>query len=429
MKTKFSTASLRKLRPRTAQGAVKGALVRASPSGHQPLVPVGRSLPGRLRPTQGREDIEPKSGGSLFRPFLIFVVLPTLIAFIYIAFIQSRQYVSESKFVIRAATEPKASGVTDTLSIISKISGSSSTKSTAQDGFVVADYIRGRTIVADIGGKDMMRQLFAKPTIDYASRLSDQGSLEETWKYWNQHVSATLDTISGVVTLRVRAYSPQDALAINQDILKLCETLINTMSNRSRNDAVTRAESEIELAAKKLVEAKQQLLEFRNRNVLIDPVAKATALGEVIGKLTIKRIEVQNNLASLSTSLSTESPSQRLLNTQLGVLSKQIDDLKGELTGSNDSPRVSAEIGEFEQLKLSEIFAQRLYQIAQTSFEKARQEAAKQQLFLVTIVKPLMPEEPLIPQVGVDTFLFFSLALIFYGIASLLIASVRDHAA
>ncbi|MBY0611625.1 MAG: hypothetical protein K2P80_05530 [Beijerinckiaceae bacterium] len=427
MKTKFSAASLRRLRPGSAKSAVQGALVRAAPS--TPLVPVGRSLPGRSRPVPAKTEARTKSGGMFFHPLIFFVVIPTLFAFVYIAFIQSRQYVAESKFVIRAATEPKASGVTDTLSIISKIGGSSGTKSTAQDGFIVADYIRGRTVVNDIGGKEFMRQLFARPSIDYASRMSDTGSLEDIWKYWNKHVSATLDTISGVVTLRVHAYSPQDALLINENILKLCETLINTMSDRSRTDAVKRAESEVDLASKKLVEAKKQLLEFRNRNVLIDPATKALAIGDLIGKLTIKRIEVQNNLASLSGSLNAESPSQRLLTNQLNVLNKQIDDLKGELTGSSDSPRVSAEIGEFEQLKLNEIFAQRLYQIAQTSFEKARQEAAKQQLFLVTIVRPLLPEEPLVPQVGVDTFLFFSLAMIFYGIASLLIASVRDHAA
>lgn len=429
MKTRFATATLRRLRPASAASASKGALVRATPA-HAPLVPVGRPLPGRVRAPQEKTGATAKSGGRFLHPFVIFVIIPTLLAFIYIAFIQSRQYVAESKFVIRAATEPKASGVTDTLTVLSKISGGSSgTKSTAQDGFIVADYIRGRTIVSDIGGKDFMRQLFSRPAIDYASRLSDTSSMEDMWKYWNQHVSATLDTISGVVTLRVRAYSPQDALVVNENILKLCETLINTMSDRSRNDAVKRAENEIDLASKKLVEAKKQLLEFRNRNVLIDPATKALAIGDMIGKLTIKRIEVQNNLSALSSSLSAESPSQRLLTNQLNVLNKQIDDLKGELTGSADSPRVSAEIGEFEQLKLTEIFTQRMYQIAQTSFEKARQEAAKQQLFLVTIVKPLMPEEPLIPQVGVDTFLFFSLVLIFYGIASLLIASVRDHAA
>ena len=425
MQLKTARLSLSRFRAADPQdGASKGTLARAR---SQPLVPAGRSLPGKSRQRETRAPAKTKSDGSFYKTFVIFVLIPTIVAFLYIAFVQTRQYVAESRFVIRAATEPKSSSVTDAISILSKLGGSGASKSTAQDGFIVTDYIRGRTVVDDLGGKDFVANLFAKPSIDYASRLSDTASKEEMWKYWIQHVNATLDTISGVVTLRVRAFSAQDALTINEKILKLSESLINTISERSRNDAVRRAEKEIETASVKLIAAKTKLLEFRNRNVLIDPVVKAASIGDLIGKLTIKRIEVENNFSSLAGSLSADSPSQRLLATQLSVIDRQIEELKGQLTGSSDNPRVSAEIGEFEQLKLSEIFAQRIYQIAQASYEKARQEAAKQQLFLVTIVKPLLPEEPLVPQVGIDTFLFFASALIFWSIGSLLLASVKDH--
>ena len=395
-------------------------------------------MPRRLRPggvlsPAGRRDkpveiVASKSGGSFFNSLFIFVLLPTLVAFVYIAFIQTRQYLAESRFVVRSAVDPKSSVGGDTLSIISKLGGSSGSKSTAQDGFIVTDYIRGRTIVADIGGKGFMNGLFARPEIDYASRMAENASLEDMWKYWTRHVNATIDTISGVITLRVNAFSPQDALTVNENVLKLSETLINTISERSRNDAVRRAQTEVDLAGRRLVEAKTRLLEFRNRNVLIDPVVKAASIGDLIGKLKVKRIEIAINLSSLSGSLSNDSPSQRLLSTQLSVIDKQIEELQGQLTGNADNPRVSAEISEFEQLKLTEAFEQTLYKISQSSYEKARQEAAKQQLFLVTIVKPLLPERPLVPQVGIDTFLFFSITLILYGIGSLLLASVKDHA-
>ena len=272
-----------------------------------------------------------------------------------------------------------------------------------------------------------MEQIFARSTIDFASRLSIDMPLEELWKYWNKHVNASLDTISGVVTLQVSAFTPDDALKVNEQILDLCEKLVNSISERSRKDALKRSEGELREALQKLLDAKQRLLEYRNRNVLIDPALKAASIGEIIAKLTVKRIEVENNLSSLAGTLSSDSPSQRLLATQLSVIDKQIAEQKQQLTGNADSPRVSAEIAEFEQLKLGEFYTQRMYQISQADYEKSRQQAEKQQLYLGTIIRPLMPGDPLIPKIGIYTFLCFALLLIIWAIVSLLISSIREH--
>ena len=367
------------------------------------------------------------SSRSFLKSFLILVLFPTFVAFVYIAWIQTRQYVTEARFVVRSATETKPPASSDALSLLTKFSGMSSSKSTSQDGFIVTDYIRSRTIISDLGDKAFFGEMFSSKSIDYISRLADDASSEEVWKYWNQHVSATLDTISGVVTLQVRAFKPEDSVKVNRAILDLSERVVNAVSERSRNDAMKRAEMEVDRSREKLVEVKTQLLEYRNRNLLIDPVEKAKALGELIAKLTIKRIEIENNLSSLAGSLAKDSPSQRLTGNQLAVIDQQIADLQGQLTGTKDNPRVSTALSEFEQLKLFEIFTQRMYQIAQLSYDKARQEAAKQQLFLVRIVEPTLPEDPLVPKIGIDTFLFFIINGILWSIGSLLVASVRDH--
>ena len=368
-----------------------------------------------------------KPKNRLLLSFLAFVLMPTLVAFVYISFFQSRQYLVEAKLVVRSSTEQKSIVGSDTLSLLSKLGGSSSSKSTVGDGFIIADYIRGRTVVVDLGGKDFLKGLFARPEIDRLSRLTGNASFEDAWKYWNKHVNATLDTISGVISLRVRAFSPQDSVLISQKVIDLSEKIINEISDRSRHDAQGRAESEVRIAAEKLSDARRDVLNYRNAHFLIDPSTKAKLIGELLGKLNVKRIEVENNLASLEKMLDITSPSQRLLATQLAVIDRQIGDLKQQLTGDDKDPRVSAEIGQFEQLKLKETFAERLYQIAQSTYEKARTEAAKQQLFLVTVVKPMLPEDPLVPQIGVDTFLFFSIAMVLWGIGTLLLASVRDH--
>ena len=383
------------------------------------------TIPDRLY--ELKQPKEHEVGSNLSRNFFILVILPTVLALIYFSIIKSSEYVAEARVVIRAPSEQKQSLLPSSLNLLSKIGGGGSDKSSIQDSYILVSYVKSRTIVEDIGGKNFMEKIFGGSSIDYTSRLPNDASIEDLWTYWKSQVSATVDTQSSIITLTARAYTSQESLELIQKIMKLSEGMVNTLSERSRGDALARAEREVQLARGKLAAARKDLLEYRNRSALINPVDKAKLIGDLIGKLTIKRFEIENALTSLSGALSPNSPSQRLQTSQLAAIDKQITDLKEQLTGDRTNPRVSAEIGEYEQLKLTELFSERLYDIARTTYEKARQDISKQQLYLETIVRPNLPEYALYPKTGVDTALFFAIATIFWGIGSLIVASVKDH--
>jgi capsular polysaccharide transport system permease protein len=365
-------------------------------------------------------------GGILWKSFLIGVIAPSLCFLFYSAFIASDEYVAEARLTVRSAQEQKTSSI-DASSIISKITGGSS-KSTVQDAFIVLNYIKSRAIVADLGGRDFLEKIYARSDADFVSRLPKNADLEELWKYWKGKVKATLDTMSGIVTLQVQAYTPEDATSVTQTILDHSEQLVNGVSKRSRSDAVERAEAEVKLAAQKLARARQQLLAFRNSNVLIDPLTKAKSIGEMIGQLTMERLQLDNNLRSMSGVLAADSPSQRLQRTRLATIDEQIATLKQKLTDPNGSDTVSAQLATFEELELNEKFTEKMYTVAQASYEKARQERDKQLLYLVVVVRPTTPESATYPQVALTSALFFSTLIILWGVAALLTAAVKDQA-
>jgi capsular polysaccharide transport system permease protein len=62
------------------------------------------------------------------------------------------------------------------------------------------------------------------------------------------------------------------------------------------------------------------------------------------------------------------------------------------------------------------------------SLEAARLEAQRQQLYLETIAKPNLADYPLFPRRMVSFATIVVTCLLAYGIAWLLIASVREHA-
>jgi len=61
--------------------------------------------------------------------------------------------------------------------------------------------------------------------------------------------------------------------------------------------------------------------------------------------------------------------------------------------------------------------------------EEARLDAQRQKLFLETVARPNLPDYPLYPKRVLSFSLVLASCLLAYGIAWLLVASVREHAA
>ncbi|MBU6525666.1 hypothetical protein JMJ47_000275 [Methylocystis sp. MJC1] len=366
-------------------------------------------------------------GGLLRRSFLAVVVLPTIIYWFYAALWQSDQYVSEARLAVREAQKKETRG-TDVASIMANITGGGggSSKDT-QNSYMVLNYIKSRAILLDLGGKPYLEQKFGGSDVDFFSRISSGANLEDLWKYWLSHMQASVDGVSGILTLRIDAFHPEDSLDLTKDVIRLSENLINRITLRNRNDALARAESEVNLSREKLAEARQKVLQFRNQNLLIDPSASASSLGEMIGKLTLDRIELLNALSTTSTSLSADAPSQRLQKTRLAAIDKQLGDLKKKLTDDQASDAVSAQIAGYERVKLEEQFAERMYSISVTAYEQARQDLQRQQLYLVTVVAPSLPESATYPRVVGSTLLMFVSLLVIWAIVSLMVALFDDQ--
>ncbi|WP_457798020.1 hypothetical protein [Methylocystis sp. S23] len=340
---------------------------------------------------------------------------------------QSQRYVAETRLTVREAQKKEQHKLGDAAAMVAKMTGASGGSRDVQNSFMVLNYIKSRAIIVDLGGRAYLDRKFGEPGVDYFSRLSKGSNLEDLWKYWLGHISASVDTLSGILTVRVDAFQPDDALDLAKDIVRLSEELVNKITLRNRGDALARAESEVSLARQKLADTREKVLQFRNENFLIDPGSRASSLGEMIVKLTMERIDLVNALSTAASSLSNDAPSQRFQRTRLAAIDQQIADLKRKLTDSQGSDVVSAQIASYEKLKLEEQFAERLYAISQSAYESARQDLQRQQLYLVTIVTPTMPESATYPKVVGNTILLFCTLLIVWAILALVAASVQEQ--
>jgi capsular polysaccharide transport system permease protein len=356
--------------------------------------------------------------------FVICVILPTIIAGIYLILIASRQYVAEARFAVRTAVEINAASGTEALSLIASLSSSSSTM---QDAFIVADYIESRTIIEDLGGKDIVHAVYSRPEIDWFSRLPGNQTLEKIWKYWKKEIDVTIDTPTGIITLAAYAFRAQDAQRLAALIVQQSERLVNQISERSRSDALLRANAEVQLAQERLGKAREELLDYRNRTNILNPEQSATSIGSIIGQLMVEKLELENQMASTGGSLSADAPTNQFARARITNLDSEIKELQEKMTSESQNSALSEQIAGYEERQLKQQFAEKVYEIAQASYERAREEQDKQQLYLVTIVRPTLPEEAAYPRRLIDTGLIFSVCLILWSMIALMVAAVRDH--
>ena len=389
-------------------------------------------LPPAMERSPGTSDLAPPflevrrrwNLASLF--FLVVVLLPTVLTGTYLALFASPEYVSEARVVVRTGSDDMARRLTiDLLSVATMLSGA---RSSQQDTHIVVGYVRGRSVIDDLGGKKEVERRYARPGIDWLSRLDARPSFEDAWRYWERKVTAVLDVPSGIVTIDVRAFSPAEAHDLANRIVALSERLVNDISERARADTLRDADTELRQARQRVEERRQALVDFRNQQAVLDPVISATSISETLTELTKEKLKIEDRMATIEGTLVADAPQLRFLRARLGNVDEQIRKLEERLASTSTGRAVLAsQLAGYERLQLELRFSEKLYEIAESAYRKAQLEAQKQQLYLIPIVRPTMPEDALYPRPILDTLLVFVWLTILWGVCTLTIAGIRDH--
>jgi capsular polysaccharide transport system permease protein len=329
------------------------------------------------------------SGGwpRLAGPILGFM-LPAVLVISYISFEMSSQYMSEARFAVRG-------GERVTADPIAAIAGLSSFTQ-AQDSLIVVNYVKSRAIVDELDRTIGLRNIFSRPDIDWISRFNVKAPIENLVKYWRRKIKTSIESPSGIITIQVSAFSPEDALKVANAVVSASEQLINSMSARARQDAMAEAESELTRAEKRLREVRVELHDLRNAQSTLDPHRTAEGINKLIGELRLERARLEEEANSAIRSQVNESaPQMQLLRTRIQVVGDQITDLERQLTSVTETSAtsVSGKITRFDELELERQIAEKQYTLAVTAFERARMNAEHQKVYLMTFVSPLLPQD------------------------------------
>jgi capsular polysaccharide transport system permease protein len=390
------------------------------------------------------------------------VVLPTLVMALYFLFWAADGFVSEARFAVRSNDAQNAS----VLGILSGMPAST----IVSDSYIVSDYIHSREMVEALESRIGLRAIYSRPEADFFTRLDSDATLEELISYWKTRADVYYDSTKNTIAVEVQAFSPQDAQRVTAAIVDIARNLVNELSAQSRRDAVGFAAGEVARAELRVRGARQDMLAFRTEHNEFDPTATAAATLELTSQLEAERSQLNSQLAAVSGYLSANAPSVQMLKARIAALGGEIGRVQNQISqdpaattgndptgndpigerlaaasgthasaggasagsaapqgGAPNSGALANVVGRYQELLLSQEFAETAYTAAQASLEAARTDAARTQSYLALYVHPHIAEDATYPRRGLNILMVLILATVLWAVGALTAMTVRDH--
>jgi capsular polysaccharide transport system permease protein len=351
---------------------------------------------------------------------LLLIGLPVLFAILYYGLYMSDQYISETQFVVRAATSKGESA----FALMSQDKG---LVRSDEDSFLVKEYLKSRDAVGLLVKQDGLLTALSRPEADFFNvwpGFINGNRREDLYKHFVNFIDVKTDSASGITTLKVRAFRPEDARRLSEGLMTHAENVINVINKRARDDAIRFAQTVAHEAEARVIAAQDRITEFRNREQILDPNLQATSISELNAKLLEERSSLLSMLQETQNA-TPDSPRIPALKNRLDVLEQQIAQQKSQIVGAEKS--LVNKMSEYEKLTLKRDLAARGLTTALSSLEAARQDASRQQLYLERVVVSNLPDRSQYPQRIFTILLWFLVSVAAWWIVKSVIRVVMQH--
>ena len=353
--------------------------------------------------------------------FLATTAVPTVLAILYFGLIASDVYTSESRFVVRSPDRQAASP----LGLVLKGAGFSKAQ---DDSYTVYDFVLSRDALKSLDEELHIKDKYSSPSINRFSRFAGidwDDSFEALHLYYQNKVSVQLDSTSAINTLTTRAFSGEDAYAINNHLIKLSEELVNRLNERGRQDMIRFAAAEVSDAEKKAKAAAVSLARFRNDNEVIDPEKQSATPLLQISKLQEELLSTKLQIMQLE-KIAKDNSQLPMLRQKAQLLKTEIQE-ETKLVAGGGARSLAGKAVEYHQLAMEKEVAEKMLASALATLEQAKSDAQRKQLYLERISGPNLPDQAMEPKRIKAILAVLVLGIIAWGVFAMVVAGVREH--
>lgn len=352
--------------------------------------------------------------------FLITVIVPTFIAIFYYALFASDVFISESRFVVRSPDKPAASGLGSLLK-------AAAFSNAGDEIYAAQSYVTSRDALASLNKGKAFETSYGSSAISIFDRfnpLGMGGAFEDLFKYYKKKIKIEHDSTSSITVLTVRAYTAADARRFNEQLLEMAEGTVNRLNSRGRQDLIRFAAAEVDDAKRAATVSALALSRYRNLKGVVDPEKQASVQLQLVSKLQDELIATRTQLVQLR-AFTPQNPQIEVLDAKVNGLSRQIDQELGKVAGDRNSLAASA--AQYQRFIVESQFADKQLASAMSSLEEARNEARRKQAYVERIVQPNLPDAALEPRRLKGILATLALGLVAWGIATMLLAGIKEH--
>ncbi len=353
--------------------------------------------------------------------FFLWVLAPLGAAAYYLFAVAEDQYASTVGFTVRKEEIGQA---LELLGGITAISGSS-----RADADILYEFIQSQELVRKADEALDLAAIYQRPQ-DPVFGLGQDTRIEALTRYWKRMVKIFYDNASGLIEVRVQAFDPESAQKLARLIFDESSRMINALSADSRADATRYAREELELAKRRLKQARQAMVAFQNRTRIVDPSAdiegRMGLLNTLLAQLAEVRIEREQLL--LQDSRNPDDPRLKRLENKREAIQRLIDEERSQFTANSDNEEAYAELlSQYEALKVDLEFGQQAYVSAQAAYDLAVAEAQRKSRYLAAYIAPTLAQSPEYPRRWVLLLTLGAFLLISWSLIAMIYYSIRDR--
>lgn len=273
-------------------------------------------------------------------------------------------------------------------------------------------YLTSRDLVDQLAKDNHLREMLSRREADFVFRYPTfwlPDNKEFLFRRFQWMATAKLDPVTLMTTIEVNAFTPQDAQALAQAMLGYAEALVNRMNERFYQSQVAIADRYVAEAQKDLDAVEAELKAFRNASGSIDPNLVALSELNVVQGLATQLAQIEASI-SHELALKTASPQLAALRAQAQSYRDVIHDLTLEIAGGAGSEGVKLQ--SYDLLALQLVLAVQGLADAVGQRDQARQDAARQHLYVQRITQPNLPLDwARYPQVTLDLLVLLAICL------------------
>ena len=357
--------------------------------------------------------------------FILMVIIPAICTIFYYLFFASDQYISETRFVVRELGT--LSGKTDDED--SEAAGGVATfTENNQQAYLVADFILSPQMVEKLQGEIDLQSIFSRSSLNMLEKLPLDASASQIFRYFKHHIDIYIDATSGILVLNVRTFDAEDSRRLSNLIVELSESLLFQLSRRSAAELGRQLKANLQEAQDRYQKGLKELETFRAASGIVEPEVSIRLTAKLLTGLLAQRIDLSALLDQSQRFLNAGDVKIRLLESSISALDQQIQKLRDELAGAEQTDsNIAQAITTFSKLKAETSIAEILYRTAKSTLVSAENEFSRKSQYLAVFSGPTLPLESSYPEPFKNIFLVIIALVVCWSTLYLIGASIADH--